>query len=204
MPNPDAKWPVMKKNPPCSAVPVALSGNARTWRESNCALARLLARHRHALNTAITTAVAIGRGIDELTPLMLALCRRTCRFCPEPCCITNTVWFDFQDLLFFHLTGALIPGRQAASAPSEACPFLGHHGCTQPPRIRPWMCIQYLCPAQRAILEKQGRTGLVGLLNKIETINRQRAMMETDIVRCIRNNSWRGLGIKRQRPKRNG
>lgn len=178
----------MQNAPYRSDAPVPLSGDARTWRDSNCALARLLAMHRRVLKAPIATAEAIGRGIDELTPLMLALCRRTCRFCPEPCCITNTVWFDFQDLLFFHLTGGPIPARQAASGLKEACPLLGHHGCRQPPRIRPWMCIQYLCPAQRAIIEKQGPCVLGGLMEKIETIKRQRAMMETDVVRCIRIN----------------
>jgi hypothetical protein len=164
------------------------SGDFQTWQESNCALARLLSRYRHVLNTAVATAETIGQGIDELMPLMVALCRRTCRFCPEPCCITNTVWFDFQDLLFFHLTDAPIPVRQAASMPKEACPFLGPRGCTQPPRVRPWMCIQYLCPAQRAILERQGGWVLGDVSRKIETINQQRSMLEADLVRCIRNN----------------
>ena len=118
------------------------------WQESNCALARLLAIHRRTLERAIAVAVEIRRGIDELTPLMAALCGRTCRFCPEPCCIGHTVWIDFRDLLFLHLLKEPIPPCQAASGPGEACPFLTHHGCRLPPRIRPWMCIQYICPAQ--------------------------------------------------------
>ncbi|WP_419660439.1 hypothetical protein Dvar_08010 [Desulfosarcina variabilis str. Montpellier] len=177
----------MKNDSYRDSEPAASPGELCTWRESNCALAQLLARHRHALKGAIATAETIGRSIDELTPLMVALCRRTCRFCPEPCCITNTVWFDFQDLLFFHLTGAPIPDCQAVSEPKEACPFLGHHGCSQPPRNRPWMCIQYLCPAQRTILERQQRTVWIGLMDKIEFIKRQRRLMETDITRCIKS-----------------
>ena len=177
----------MKTDSNRDPVSAASPGDLCTWRESNCALARLLARHRHVLKGAISTAEAIGRGIDELTPLMVALCRQTCRFCPEPCCITNTVWFDFQDLLFLHLTGAPIPDCQAVSAPKEACPFLGYYGCRQLPRLRPWMCIQYLCPAQRIILERQQRTVRIGLLDKIETIKRQRFLMETNITRCIKS-----------------
>ena len=176
----------MEIQPYCNPSPSPPAGNARTWGESNCALARLLAGHRRILKAAIETAEAIGRSIDEVIPLMVALCRRTCRFCPEPCCITNTVWFDFRDLLFLHLTGVSIPVCQAVSEPGEACPFLGHHGCRQPAHLRPWMCIQYLCPAQRAILERQGQAVLGGLLDKIETINRQRTMMETDVVGCLR------------------
>ena len=66
--------------------------------------------------------------------------------------------------------------------------FLGRHECRQLPRNRPWMCIQYLCPAQRTILSKQGGAILSDLSHKIETIERQRLLMETDLVRCIRNN----------------
>jgi hypothetical protein len=176
----------MQYGPRLERATPALPGNARTWHESNCALARLLARHRRALKAAVATAEAIGRGIDELTPLMAALCCRTCRFCPEPCCINNTVWFDFKDLLLLHLLDCPIPACQAASDLKEACPYLGHHGCRLPPRIRPWMCIQYLCPAQRAILAQKGRFPALDLPGKIAIIETQRARMEETVVRCIK------------------
>ena len=47
------------------------------WQQSNCALASLLAIHHRSLGRAIAVAVEIRRGIDELTPLMAALCNRT-------------------------------------------------------------------------------------------------------------------------------
>lgn len=168
------------RNQPCSP------GAAVQWRESNTALARLLARHPRILNRAIAKAVEIGRGIDELTPSMAALCIRTCRFCPEPCCITNTVWFDFQDLLFFHLLHACIPAYQAVAEPNDACPFLSHHGCRLPPRTRPWMCIRYLCPAQCRILENQGPPPASDLTGKIAIIAKQRAGMEAEVVYRIK------------------
>jgi len=156
------------------------------WQESNCALARLLAIHRQALGRAIALAVKIRREINELTPLMAALCIRTCRFCPAPCCIGNTVWIDFRDLLFLHLLEEPIPPCQAVSDPSEACPFLSHHGCRLPPRIRPWMCIQYLCPTQRAVLERKGQPTTADLLDKIERIEKQRTSLEGEVVRRIK------------------
>jgi hypothetical protein len=156
------------------------------WRVSNRALARLLARHRPLLGTAVARAEAIGRGIDALQPLMLDLCRRTCRFCPEPCCITNTVWFDFKDLLFFHLQGIAISPRQAATECGVACPFLGGHGCRLDFRSRPWMCIHYLCPVQRSVLRKLGPSTERELLGNLATITDLRDRMEAEVVRQIR------------------
>jgi len=156
------------------------------WHESNCALARLLAIHRRALGKARSVAVEIRRGINQLTPMMAALCNRTCRFCPEPCCIGNTVWIDFRDLLFLHLLEEPIPPCQATSDPQDACPFLSHHGCRLPPRIRPWMCIQYICPTQRAVLNRKGRPAAAALLGKIERIDMQRVRMEAEVIRRIK------------------
>ncbi|WP_372683325.1 hypothetical protein [Desulfosarcina sp.] len=162
------------------------------WQESNCALARLLAIHRRTLERAIVVAVEIRRGIDELTPLMAALCGRTCRFCPEPCCINHTVWIDFRDLLFLHLLDEPIPPCQAASGPGMACPFLSHYGCRLPPRIRPWMCIRYICPTQRALLKKTERNRVAALLGKIKRIENKRIRMETEVIRRIkrRRRTW--------------
>ena len=156
------------------------------WQQSNCALARLLAIHHRSLGRAIDVAIEIRRGIDELTPLMAALCLRTCRFCPEPCCIGNTVWIDFRDLLFLHLLEEPIPPCQAASEPKDACPFLSHHGCRLPPRIRPWMCIRYICPTQRAILYQAGRPATAALLGRIEQIEKKRVRMEAEVIRRIK------------------
>lgn len=156
------------------------------WHASNCALARLLNRHRRELDRARAVAMKIRRGIDDLSPLMTALCRRTCRFCPEICCIANTVWIDFRDLLFLHLIEAKIPPCQAASEPGEACPFLSHHGCCLPFRIRPWMCIKYICPAQLAVLQKKERPVSAALCTDIRKIENNRLRMEAEVIRRIR------------------
>ncbi len=156
------------------------------WRASNCTLASLLAIHHRSLGRAIAVAVEIRRGIDELTPLMAALCNRTCRFCPEPCCISNTVWIDFRDLLFLHLIEEPIPPCQAASDSNDPCPFLNHHGCRLPPRIRPWMCIGYICPTQLSVLNRKGRSTAAALLGKIERIEKKRVRMEVEVIRRIK------------------
>ncbi|WP_155317121.1 hypothetical protein [Desulfosarcina alkanivorans] len=204
-----ARCPFMMKGAPGKITSPTGAGagarsRARKWHASNCALARLLNGHRRELQHAVAMAADIRRGIDRLASSMTALCRRTCRFCPEPCCITNTVWIDFRDLLYLHLLDEPIPPCQAASDPGEACPFLSHRGCLLPLRIRPWMCIRYLCPTQRAVLHSKGRPATAVLLDQIERIDNNRLRLETEVIRCIRR--WRqpspssSPACSRQRP----
>ena len=155
---------------------------SRQWQQSNCALKRLLNRHRPLLGRAAATAGTIRRGIDELIHTMEALRLRTCHFCPEPCCITNTVWFDFRDLLAMHLLDEFLPARQAATESGEPCPFLDHHGCRLPWRMRPWMCIKYICPAQRVLMKKNGQPDSAVLADHIDRIEEQRFRMEADVL----------------------
>jgi hypothetical protein len=156
------------------------------WYGSNCVLAQLLKKYHPDLNGARAIAAEIRLEVDGLAPAMAALCRRTCRFCPEPCCINHTVWFDFRDLLRQHLLGLPIPDRQAATPCGEACPFLGHHGCRLPWAIRPWMCIKYICPAQRRVIKKTGRPDGLALDTAIDAIDNQRLRLETEVIRRIR------------------
>jgi hypothetical protein len=156
------------------------------WQESNCALSRLLTKHRRNLGRALAVAGEIRRAIDALAPWMAALGTRTCRFCPEPCCINNTVWIDFRDLLYLHLLEETIPACQAVSDPLDACPFLSPRGCRLPWRIRPWMCIQYLCPAQRAVLEKAGQPVSRALFEKIGRAGIYRIRLEAEVVHGIK------------------
>jgi hypothetical protein len=165
----------------------------KRWQESNCALARLLAVHRRDLYRAVSVAWDIRRAIDALAPWMAALCSRTCRFCPDPCCIHNTVWIDFRDLLYLHLLEEAIPGCQAVSDPQEACPFLFAHGCRLPWRIRPWMCIQYICPAQHALLKKAEQSASMALFDKIRRTRQSRIRMEAEVVRCLKPPHGGGL-----------
>jgi len=162
------------------------SARSRQWQQSNCALKRLLNRHRPLLEKAVATAGTIRHGIDELIHSMEALRRRTCRFCPEPCCITNTVWFDFRDLLALHLLDEFLPARQAATESGEPCPFLDPHGCRLPWRMRPWMCLKYICPAQRALMKKDGRPDPTALADRIGRIEGQRFRMEAEVLDRIR------------------
>lgn len=182
----------MKKDPNEKRLPpswTCRSGSRvdQQWKKTNCALARLLTCHHQELKAAIAIAVEIGRGIDGLAEQMAVLCSQTCRFCPEPCCITNTVWFDFRDLLLFHLIELHIPACQAVSDVNDSCPFLSHRGCRLSLRNRPWMCIQYLCPPQLTILRNQKFSAAITMRKKMEMIKRQRAKMEAEVVYRIKH-----------------
>jgi hypothetical protein len=188
------KDPQQKRSPPLRTCRPGHAVDPQ-WEKTNCALAQVLTRHHRDLKAAIAIAREIGRGIDELAEQMAILCLRTCRFCPEPCCITNTVWFDFRDLLLCHLLRQHIPVRQAVSDLNAACPFLSHHGCRLLPRSRPWMCLQYLCPAQLNILNRQGLSAATTIRRKIATVEGLRAEMEAEVVWGInhRERSLQGL-----------
>jgi hypothetical protein len=151
-----------------TTAPSFWSGNgavlpAPRWHESNCALARLLAKHRRVLAQAVAVAAEIRRGIDELAPLMEALCRRTCRFCPEPCCIVNTVWIDFRDLLFLHLLEAPIPPVRPQRTRSGLSVF--EPSRMPPSASNPAVDVHPvpICPAQRVILKKKGQPATTAL-----------------------------------------
>jgi len=158
----------------------------RQWRESNCALKRLLHFHRPVLGKATVLAGEIRNEIKRLSTFMEALRRRTCRFCPTPCCIANTVWIDFRDLLMLHLLDEPLPAQQAITQPGEACPFLGGHGCRLPWVLRPWMCLKYICPNQLAILTKEKRPDPAALNGSIDRIENQRLRMETEVLGRIK------------------
>ncbi len=177
---------VIKANRPRFRVISRNRADKGQWAASNCALARLLNRHQRKLTSARRLAADIRTGIEQLTPAMTTLCRRTCRFCPEPCCINHTVWIDFRDLLMQHLLRLPIPDRQAATVCGVACPFLGHRGCRLPWAIRPWMCIKYLCPAQRRVMKKTGRPDGLALDAAIDAIDNQRRQLEREVIRRVR------------------
>ena len=162
--------------------PQGIKPSADAWRVSNCALSRLLAAHRRHLAPAVASARRIRRALAPLIAAMASLNRQTCRFCPEPCCIANTVWFDFRDLLCFHLLEYRLPAQQAATEPGEACPFLGGRGCRLPWHRRPWMCVKYICPTQLAGLNRAGRPDPAALDGRIAAIENQRVQVETDVL----------------------
>lgn len=166
-----------------TATPAYASSSA--WRESNRALAHLVDRHRHRLDTAVAMAAAIRLRLESLFPVMEALCRQACRFCPEPCCIVATVWLDFRDLLFLHLGDLPLPGAQLIGTRHERCRYLGPRGCRLPRIIRPWACTVYLCPPHVRLLGRPPAAHRERVERTVAQIKALRREMETEFIRIV-------------------
>ncbi len=126
-----------------------VDGPSETWVSSNQVLDRLICYHHKDIKPATRIATAINHELETIFPLLDKICRRTCPWCPDPCCIVTKVWYDFIDLVFLHLIEVPLPPGPMAYQLEEPCRYLSSRGCKLPRLIRPWGCIQYICPTQR-------------------------------------------------------
>ena len=145
----------------------------------------LVSRLDHELVHARFLAQQIRQRLIFFFLLIDELCAATCRYCPEPCCLSAKVWIDFQDLLFLHLSGQQIPATQLIENTEGDCCYLGYKGCVLPRIIRPWICTRYLCPPQMTNLRKNParlKNNFDNVVNKIKTC---RGEMENEFIRVI-------------------
>jgi hypothetical protein len=160
----------------------------RRWISTNRTLLAWLETLRPALGGATDTAGSIRTRIEALFPLMDELCRATCPWCPEPCCIVTRVWFDFRDLLFFHLIAAPIPPGPVCRESKTPCRYLSAHGCRLPRLLRPWACSQYFCATQRRLLAKtKGKARVMALDAEITEIALMRFAMEEAVQETLKH-----------------
>ncbi|MFW5810911.1 MAG: hypothetical protein ACOCWY_04855 [Thermodesulfobacteriota bacterium] len=127
------------------------------WAEINRTFGHLLRRRHADMKPARDIAGQIESRMADLFPLMSELCRYTCPECREPCCRVATLWYNFQDLLFLHLTEQAVPESQPLRRFQEPCRYLGPRGCILDRMARPWICTWYICPPQTVRLRKMGR-----------------------------------------------
>ena len=154
----------------------------RKWAASNRAISAWVTARRHRFFEAISVAKSFQRRLKHLFPLLSEICRGTCPWCPEPCCIVTRVWYDFRDILFFHLTDVPLPPGPLTAEEKEACRYLTFRGCALPRIQRPWGCTQYLCPTQRGYLVKiKGRAALRDLEEILREIAASRIVMEESV-----------------------
>lgn len=148
------------------------------WAEINRAFAHLLRRRGPDLEPVRKIAHGIDSRMADLFPLMTDLCRHTCPECEAPCCRVATLWYNFQDLLFLHLTHQAVPESQPLRRFQEPCRYLGPRGCILDRSARPWICTWYICPPQTARLRKMGRIRRQETDAAIEEIKTLRHAME--------------------------
>ena len=155
---------------------------AADWRQANLALQHLCIQHQAPLALARATARTLKSHLEALYPLLDDLCAQTCSGCAEPCCHVATVWFDFRDLVFMHLSGQAITAAQLSRRTDGACRCCGPKGCRLPRLSRPWTCAWYLCPPQKFLLAEMPAETLAFFEKAVAAIKALRKKMEADFI----------------------
>lgn len=160
-------------------------GSIVKWQIVNRDLDYLVRRHYDALKYAIMLVRDIDGLLTSMFPILDDLCRVTCPWCPEPCCLTAEVYIDFKDLLFFHLGGHPIPDKQLRSNSKKVCRCLRPKGCVLSRMARPWICTWYLCPTQKAILRRKSHRTRDEFSRMIQDVKTCRTEMEAEFIRVV-------------------
>lgn len=160
-------------------------GTLSEWNEVNSTLDFLLNRYRSDISRAVVAAREICNALASVFPVQDTLCSETCIHCPEPCCLNATVWLDFKDLLFFHLTDQFIPEKQLIEKPGDICCYSSANGCILPRLSRPWTCTLYLCPPQKLKLKQFPEDVINDYHRHINQIKEKRKQIESLFLRLI-------------------
>jgi hypothetical protein len=160
-------------------------GSSSAWQEANHSLDSLIDRYCEELKPAMATARAVHSRLASIFLFLDNLCLATCGYCPEPCCLTASPWYDFRDLLFLHLNLLEIPRSQPIHAYKNTCCYLSPMGCTLSRITRPWICTWYLCPTQKSNLKKRNRRQWEIIDRTVSAIKRGRDQLEVEFIRVI-------------------
>jgi hypothetical protein len=155
------------------------------WRAVNRAIRFHLDRYSEDFKPVVFFARKLKHHLKSIFPSVHGLCTDSCPWCPEPCCLKASVWFDFKDLLFLHFNQQPIPPAQPKANLSMPCRYLGPRGCRLQRIARPWICTWYLCPTQTAKL-RNGHQAKRKLLNGATAqIKLERNLLENEFIRII-------------------
>jgi hypothetical protein len=157
------------------------------WKTSNRALGRWIESKWNELSQARKIAREIRRHLESIFPLLDEISWDTCPWCPEPCCIVNKVWLDFEDLLFLHLLDLRIPPAQLITGDGDACRYLTHRGCKLPRLIRPWACTLHMCPTQMGCLGRKRPSVQSEYQSTIQSIKNRRFDMVGALNRTVKS-----------------
>ena len=158
-------------------------GAVSIWKEANMAIDHLVSLHREALAPAAALASGIRDKLLSLYALQDELVMETCVSCSSPCCVTATVWLDFCDLLFIHLTDQNAPDFQLIEKQHESCRYHSEAGCVLPRLSRPWVCTLYFCPPQMALIRKKEDRVRKHVEETIKSIKEDRKILEEMFIR---------------------
>jgi hypothetical protein len=161
-------------------------GSDANWSEANGSIDHLIRIHGAVLDGARETARRIQSRLISLFPLLDEFCLGTCVDCSSPCCVTATVWLDFRDLLFIHLSGQSVPPHQLIEKQPDSCRYSSETGCTLPRLSRPWVCTHYLCPLQKALLREKPSSMRTAFENAMASVRDDRVLLENQFLAATR------------------
>jgi hypothetical protein len=160
-------------------------GSGAAWDAANRNLDFLIRRNRVTLDPAVILAQKVQARLVSIFALMDDLCRVTCPWCPDPCCLAARVWIDFKDLLFLHIAGHPIPPEQLLSNFKESCRYWSPRGCTLPRISRPWVCTWHLCRTQKVNLRRKAPSVQEKFRHAVQRITAGRKALETEFIRIV-------------------
>lgn len=155
------------------------------WQAANDAMAAVTVHRADRFGVARSLAAAIRIRMNRLDPFLEALCADTCPTCRDNCCGRATVWYDFRDLLGFHLNAAAIPAGQMIPSPDRSCQYLATSGCTFPRSQRPFICTWFVCAAQKRAMADWPRSHRIFLLNSLDALKQGRKCMERHFIQAV-------------------
>ena len=156
-----------------------------SWQAANQAVDYHLQRYCADLKPLAIVAREIKSYLNSVFPILDALCAHSCPWCPEPCCLKASVWFDFKDLLFLHFNKLSISPAQPRADFKTQCRYLGPRGCRLPRIVRPWICTWYLCPTQTAKLKNGEAHKRESIEKAFAQIKSDRNLLENEFIRII-------------------
>ncbi len=120
----------------------------------------------------------IGSCIDWLDSLMNRYCESTCPICREPCCEGKGIFFNLTDMIFLAALDSSLPPGQTRTSEGEPCRYLSLTGCLLPRRVRPYVCVWFLCDPQMQLLQEETVTLQRHLIRVLQEIRRCRLLLE--------------------------
>jgi hypothetical protein len=165
------------------------------WLEIKASFAHHLRCHGKNLDIAVAIAAKMQQNLEALFPTLDKLCQRTCRFCPDPCCLVATVWFDFTDLLFLHLVNIPVPPAQLIAHYQHKCRYAGPKGCLLTRASRPWACTLYLCPTQMTVLRGADFSKYASFERAVAAIKGYRLAMEEAFLAVVAPQGKKSAGV---------
>lgn len=159
--------------------------SSSAWQEAIFSIDMHVRRYQTELNQAASTARELRHLLSSIFVDLDELCMATCHWCPEPCCLTASPWFDLRDLLYLRLNQLELPGTQPIQAYRDTCCYFSSCGCALSRLTRPWICTWYLCPVQTAYMKKNGPGRRVAFNRIVSEIKKGRKKLEQEFIRVI-------------------